>query len=45
MTCMGEMYENGWGVEQDYAIARDWYQKALAAGDEGAQAKLDALPQ
>lgn len=45
MTCMGEMYDNGWGVEQDYALARDWYQKALAAGDDGAQDRLDKLPQ
>ncbi len=37
------MYENGWGVDQNYDAARQWYEKAANAGDpEGhvAAAKL-----
>lgn len=31
MVCLATMYVNGWGVEQDYAVATDWCNKALAA--------------
>ena len=30
MPRFGVLYENGWGVPQDYAKAREWYEKAAA---------------
>ena len=30
---LGYMYANGQGVRQDYAMARQWYEKAAAQGD------------
>lgn len=32
MSCLGDMYENGVAVGQNYSVALDWYNKALAAG-------------
>ena len=32
---VGLMYEQGLGVEQDYAQAASWYEKGVAAGDLG----------
>jgi TPR repeat protein len=34
------LYEKGWGVPQDYAKARQWYEKAAAQGNAGAQTSL-----
>jgi hypothetical protein len=31
------LYENGYGVTQDYGQARQWYQKALDAGNPDAK--------
>jgi TPR repeat protein len=40
---LGVLYENGWGVTQDYAQARRWYQKAAEAGHEYAKEALSHL--
>ncbi len=32
MSSLGSLYANGKGVPQDYAKARDWYEKAVAKG-------------
>ena len=40
---MGFFYEQGWGVEQDFAKAREWFQKAAAAGNALAQRELENL--
>jgi len=37
------MYENGLGVEQDYAEAIKWYRKAADMGDIDAKEKLQEL--
>jgi TPR repeat protein len=34
------MYENGFGVPQNYAVAADLYQSAAAQGDPFAQSRL-----
>ncbi len=39
------LYENGWGVEQDYVKARDLYQQAYEQGLEFAKGGLDAMEQ
>ena len=39
----GVMYHNGQGVPQDYAQARQWYEKAAAQGHEQAQSNLGLL--
>lgn len=39
---LGNMYHWGEGVEQDDEMARLWWEKAAAGGDERAQASLDA---
>jgi hypothetical protein len=31
---IGEMYEKGWGVPQDYKAARYWYQKSIDTGGD-----------
>jgi uncharacterized protein len=33
MTSLGWLYRNGKGVAQDYAKAREWYEKAASKGD------------
>ena len=33
MTNLGTFYEKGQGVAQDYAKAREWYEKAADKGD------------
>ena len=51
MVYLGLLYDNGWGVTQDYATARDWYTKAadkgnvfiLAPNDGTARAIADAF--
>jgi hypothetical protein len=40
---LGQLYANGWGVPQDYAAARGWYEKAAAQGHAGAQVQLGQL--
>ena len=44
MINLGVLYENGHGVAQDYAKAREWYQKAVDIGDATALANLEQLP-
>src|SRR5262245_37582433 len=39
----GMLYHNGQGVAQDYGQARQWYEKAAAAGSAGAMANLGML--
>jgi len=45
MVNLGALYENGPGVAQDYAKAREWYEKAAAKGEANAMANLGALYQ
>ena len=33
MSNLGWLYRNGYGVAQDYAKAREWYEKAADNGD------------
>lgn len=33
ISYIGYMYQNGLGVDQDYAAALEWYDKGIAAGD------------
>jgi len=33
MNNLGRYYKNGWGVPQDYGKAREWFEKAAAAGN------------
>jgi TPR repeat protein len=40
---IGVFYDNGWGVEQDYAEAVKWYRKAVAQGNPGSQNSLGIL--
>ena len=40
---LGVLYNNGEGVKQDYTQARQWYEKAAAAGDAGAMVNLGYL--
>lgn len=37
---LGVMYQNGYGVKQDYAEARKWFNKAAEQGHETAQTML-----
>jgi TPR repeat protein len=43
MFNLGLLYDKGDGVTQDYAKARDWYQKAAAKDDAGAMSNLGRL--
>ena len=43
MYLLGWLYDNGYGVEQDYGKAREWYQKAVDKGNERAMANLGWL--
>ena len=40
---VGLLYYNGWGVPQDYAQAREWFEKAAAAGHAMAMRYLGLL--
>jgi hypothetical protein len=40
---LGQLYANGRGVPQDYAMARGWYEKAAAQGHAWAQNQLGQL--
>jgi len=42
-TTLGQLYDNGLGVPQDYAKAAQWYEKAAVRGDMKAQYHLGAM--
>jgi uncharacterized protein len=42
-TKLGFLYDNGLGVPQDYAKARQWYEQAAAQGESYAQLNLGLL--
>ena len=44
MVNLGLLYANGQGVTQDYAKAREWYEKAADKGDASAKVELEKLP-
>jgi TPR repeat protein len=44
MFTLGLHYDYGYGVAQDYAKAREWYEKAADKGDANAKARLQQLP-
>lgn len=44
MYSLGQMYENGDGVNQDYTIAAAWYKKAAEKGNDMAKKALNNLP-
>ena len=35
MHSLGLLYRDGYGVAQDYAKAREWYEKAADKGERG----------
>ena len=43
MLNIGDLYAKGEEIEKNMAKAKGWYQKALKAGDEDAQDRLDSL--
>jgi len=43
MEYLGYMYEEGYGVTQDYGQERQWYEKAEAAGSVDAKISLGSL--
>jgi uncharacterized protein len=43
MDHLGILYHEGWGVDQDYTQARQWYEKAAAQGHAGAMNNLGFL--
>jgi TPR repeat protein len=43
MNKLGDAYYSGEGVPQDYAKAREWYEKAAAKGHDGAMVDLGLL--
>jgi TPR repeat protein len=45
MYNLGILYDNGLGVAQDYGKAREWYQKAVDAGNTNAMYNLGWLYQ
>ena len=40
---VAEVYQNGWGVPQDYSKARKWFEEAAVAGDTEAMINLGRL--
>jgi TPR repeat protein len=42
-TWIAELYENGWGVAQDYGKAHKWFHKAADAGNTDAMINLGRL--
>lgn len=40
---IGFMYENGWGVNKDLSVAKDWYERAVAADDPDGHIALAKL--
>jgi TPR repeat protein len=45
MRNLGWLYRDGLGVAQDYGLAREWYEKAAAAGNVPATTDLGWLYQ
>jgi TPR repeat protein len=45
MNTLGVLYETGEGVGQDFAKAREWYEKAVLAGNNFAMNNLGWLYQ
>jgi uncharacterized protein len=43
MNNLGLLYQNGHGVTQDYAKAREWFEKAANKVDADARARLEQL--
>ena len=43
MNDLGRLYQNGHGVPQDYAKAREWYEKAATKDNAVAMSNLGAL--
>jgi hypothetical protein len=43
MNDIGRLYANGEGVPQDYAKAREWYEKAAALGSNTASQQIAHL--
>src|SRR5262249_52028860 len=43
MAYLGVLYANGLGVTQDYAKAREWFEKAVDKGDVSAMASLGLI--
>ena len=41
--CIGNLYANGNGVEQDYEKAAEYYREAMEMGVEAAAERLNAL--
>jgi TPR repeat protein len=44
MSGLGWLYTYGHGVAQDYAKAREWYERAADKGEASAMAELEQLP-
>ena len=42
-NALGVFYVQGWGVDQDFDIARDWYEKAAAGGNPRAYFNLGRM--
>ena len=40
---LGDMYYNGWGVQQDYTEAAKWLRKAAEQGNDSAQEDLTEM--
>lgn len=40
---LGRMYENGWGVQKNLDMAKQWYEKAAGRGHPNAKNKLEEL--
>ena len=43
MSNLGTLYQFGHGVAQDYAKAREWYERGADAGDANSMSNLGAL--
>ena len=44
-TWLGALYEKGQGIERDLGRAQSWYERGVAAGDEGSALALNRLLQ
>lgn len=43
MKRIGDMYFCGWGVKEDWVIARDWYDKAYDKGNSEAGMQIEKM--
>ena len=43
MRRLAALYQYGYGTEQDLGLAREWYEKAAAAGDPYAEYRLSEM--